>query len=344
MNRIDLYYRLKKQYEDTNYYSRYRYLDIVLYYFSFFGNAVIVALSYFFLKDVINNLPYLFNGDKLIFSVFVIIFMSLYELLKRFLIDKFFMNVFEKRKYIINLLFTIAIISGSFYLSVNGGHRLVDKFEKQVYVNNDRKNFVDSINRIYQPMVNIRQSAIDSILSKNRTPSYSQRMYINLLQNQINYYRSLQDSLINDYDKRYEYLSKFETKNTSSNRYAFIFIATFLELIIIIGVGYHEFFEKNVYDELKKYFSVKYKDLDLYIKLIHILYNKGKKQEGEKVITRSSMLEMCKSSSIEISLSKLDKFMEVCKNVGIISGEKRNKIYAKSYNEAIDIIKSSFYE
>ena len=82
--KLDKYNKLRAKFELFSFENNFFTLDKVLYYFSFLGNIFLVLFSYFFIKDVTNTIPPLFPGQDIFFSIFIILFMSGYELFKRF--------------------------------------------------------------------------------------------------------------------------------------------------------------------------------------------------------------------------------------------------------------------
>ena len=82
--KLDKYFKLKNDLETFNFEKNFNPLSRTLYYFSFLGNIFLILFSYFFIKDVTNSIPQLFPGQGIFFSIFIVLFMTGYELFKRF--------------------------------------------------------------------------------------------------------------------------------------------------------------------------------------------------------------------------------------------------------------------
>ena len=82
--KLDKFFKLKNELETFSFENNFSSLSKTLYYFSFLGNIFLVLFSYFFIKDVTNSIPVLFTGQGVFFSIFIILFMTGYELFKRF--------------------------------------------------------------------------------------------------------------------------------------------------------------------------------------------------------------------------------------------------------------------
>ncbi len=128
--KLDKYFRLKNDLETFNFEKNFNPLSKTLYYFSFLGNIFLILFSYFFIKDVTNSIPVLFTGQGIFFSIFIILFMTGYELFKRFAFEQLTFSIVKLRKFTVNIalgvLVTLALVTGSFYLSLKGAHRLID--------------------------------------------------------------------------------------------------------------------------------------------------------------------------------------------------------------------------
>ena len=127
---LDKFFKLKNNLETFNFENNFNSLSKTLYYFSFLGNIFLVLFSYFFIKNVTNNIPTLFTGQGVFFSIFIILFMVGYELFKRFAFEQLTSTILRLRKFTFNILLgtlvSLVLVAGSFYLSLNGAHRLID--------------------------------------------------------------------------------------------------------------------------------------------------------------------------------------------------------------------------
>jgi len=131
--KLDKFFQLKNELETFNFEKNFNPLSRTLYYFSFLGNIFLILFSYFFIKDVTNTIPVLFTGQGVFFSIFIILFMTGYELFKRFAFEQLTSTILRVKKVTINIilgtLVTLSLVIGSFYLGLNGAHRLIDSSE-----------------------------------------------------------------------------------------------------------------------------------------------------------------------------------------------------------------------
>ena len=118
--KLDKFYKLKNELEIFNFENNFSSLSKTLYYFSFLGNIFLILFSYFFIKNVTNSIPDLFPGQGLFFSVFIVLFMTGYELFKRFAFEQLTSTILRLRKLSFNVvvgaLTCLTLVAGSFYL------------------------------------------------------------------------------------------------------------------------------------------------------------------------------------------------------------------------------------
>ncbi len=168
--KLDKFFKLKNELETFSFERNFFNLSKTLYYFSFLGNIFLVLFSYFFIKDVTNSIPTLFLGQNTFFTVFIILFMTGYELFKRFAFEQLTSTILRQRKFTLNIatgiLVSILLIIGSFYLSLNGAHRLIDNKEN-ISVSTDSiiSIKIDSVSKYYDKEIAFYRNQISS----NRT-------------------------------------------------------------------------------------------------------------------------------------------------------------------------------
>ena len=204
--KLDKYNKLRAKFELFSFENNFFTLDKVLYYFSFLGNIFLVLFSYFFIKDITNTIPPLFPGQDIFFSIFIILFMSGYELFKRFSFEQLIVSFIQAGKATVsNALGTIlclGLIAGSFYLSLNGAHRLVDTSETLVAK-------TDST-------ITLQQDSIAKYYDKETD-------YENTLREK--------DALIENLSKQ---LAELENASNTNEKYLFLFTFIIFKLVLFI--------------------------------------------------------------------------------------------------------------
>jgi len=331
--KLDKFFKLQNELETFGFEKNFKSLSRTLYYFSFLGNIFLILFSYFFIKDITNSIPVLFSKQDLFFSVFTILFMTGYELFKRFAFERLMSGILKSKKVtkniVLGVLVCAALVSGSFYLSLNGAHRLIDT-------------------------TNIVQSTTDSVVT-NQTDSIAK--YYN---NEISFYRSqpartktdrrYRDSIVAVLQKsKDDKIAVIETKMASKttvkldevkeNSIAFAIMVFFLEFIILIGVSFNAYYVWMSYSEMKQVLSTpRYRQLELNSNLLKLYYQNGRKKEKDYVIANSKMMTLAKAIKLNVTQTDIDNFLTLCTELEITIGTGVNKTYNMSYDDAKALI------
>ena len=178
--KLDKFYQLQNKLETFNFELNFKSLSKTLYYFSFLGNIFLILFSYFFIKNVTDSIPSLFTGQGLFFSVFIVLFMTGYELFKRFAFEQLTSTILRVRKVSINVIIgavtCLILVAGSFYLSLNGAHRLIDTSETiETTLETKVNSAADSITAVYQKRIDIKEQQIKAINDNSETGVLTKR-------------------------------------------------------------------------------------------------------------------------------------------------------------------------
>lgn len=334
--KIDKFNRLKLKLEVFKLEQNYMTLDRILYYFSFLGNIFLIYFGYFFVKSVTNSIPTLFPFQDIFFTIFVGLFLTGYELTKRFTLEQFFTTTLQVKRMTSGIfvagMICCFLIAGSFYLSIKGAHRLVDNSE-------------------------IIATATDSLVTKKQQDLLKERdIKLQLIRQQPGrtradrrYRDSLETATVAYYDnKSQQDESKTQAKTStaleknSENSAAFLFITIFLELIVLIGVGFDAFYTLGSYEETKKLLQTpKFKQLELNLKLLKLYYQNGKKVVGDQTLSFNKFQSLVQTQKIDASQKDLKTFTVLCQELDIVKEFRgRKKEFMITYQEAKDLLEN----
>lgn len=334
--KLDKFYKLKNQLETFSFERNFNPLSKTLYYFSFLGNIFLILFSYFFIKDVTNSIPTLFPGQSLFFSIFIILFMTGYELFKRFAFEQFTIGALRAaKKFTINLflgaLVSILLVAGSFYLSLNGAHRLIDT-SATIETTTDQtiSTQVDSLAKYYDGEIQFYRNQV----ARTRAD------------------RKYRDSIVADLQKTKETKiqaieQKITSKSTSKvdtlqeNNFAFAMMVIFLEAIILIGVAFSAYYEWTSYSDMKKTLATpQFRQLDLNLKLLKLYFQNGRKKEQDPVLSKTKFISLVNNTKINCAKKDIDTFIALCGELEIIVGSRRKKVYNMSYEKAKQLLEN----
>lgn len=332
---IDKYFKLKNDLETFNFEKNFKSLSRTLYYFSFLGNIFLILFSYFFIKDVTNSIPVLFTGQGVFFSIFIILFMTGYELFKRFSFQQLTGTILRLRKIttniVLGILVSLVLVTGSFYLSLNGAHRLIDtKDVIQTTVDSSITKQTDSIAKYYDKEINFYR---DQVARTRADRKYRDSIVTNLQQVKDNKIQAIESKISN---KSADKLNKVQENST-----AFAIMVFFLELIILIGVAFDAYYVWTSFDEMKQILNTpKYKQLEINLRLLKLFYQNGRKKEQDLTISKSKMISLANTSKISANQKEINDFLALCSELEITSGTRRKKVYNISYEKAKELLEN----
>jgi len=126
------------------------------------------------------------------------------------------------------------------------------------------------------------------------------------------------------------------------NSTAFLFITIFLELIVLIGVGFDAFYTLGSYEETKKLLQTpKFKQLELNLKLLKLYYQNGKKVVGDQTLSFNKFQSLVQTQKITASQKDLKTFTVLCQELDIVKEFRgRKKEFMITYQEAKDLLEN----
>lgn len=366
------YDELRKKISTKDFEGSNKALDKWLYGFSFLGNIGSIFFAYFLLypallKAISINLVSGFWGTTLAL-VFSITFLSIFEIIKRYLFRNFSSDFVASSKKITASIFgwtvvSVGIIILSFYLSLTGAKNLATtsvvknsvavttldiekdnlvltyEEKKKIYlndnqalrdVNNNLRNTLAETPINYASVRRDYQTSID----KNAEIIESNQAEINKIDEQLNQRVEELKSSLNTT------LSKNATED-SKNILIFIIIAIFDELIILGGVFFREWYEYNLFVLNQQRFEKIYQKKDRYRSLLSFVYRDGKLTTGDKVISGIELKEIvAEKTNIQNSNKFVDEFLKDMDNVGIFSTVGKRRFIAATFSEATNIIEN----
>ena len=333
--KLDKFFQLRNELETFNFEKNFNPLSRTLYYFSFLGNIFLILFSYFFIKDVTNTIPVLFSGQGVFFSIFIILFMTGYELFKRFAFEQLTSTILRVKKVTINIilgtLVTLSLVIGSFYLGLNGAHRLIDNSENiEVSTDQTISSKVDSVAKYYDKEIEFYRN--------QRASTRADRKYRDSI---VAVLQTTKDTKIKDIESKTEGKSAAKIEELKQNDFAFAVMVFFLELIILIGVAFNAYYIWTSYDEMKQLLTTpKFKQLELNLRLLKLYYQNGRKKEQDPVLAKTKLVALVASQKLNCNQTDISNFIALCSELEITTGNRRKKVYNMSYEKAKGLLEN----
>ena len=344
--KLEKFNDLKKRFEENAFEHNFITLDRILYWFYFLGNIFSIIFSYFFVKTVTDTIPTFFAGQDIAFAVFIIVFMTGYEFLKRFTFEQVVVHFFKIKKlsgtFLAGIVFALLLIGGSFYMSLNGSHRIIDQTATlNQFSDTTIQVKVDSISAMYNARINNYQTLVDQInqnavsgrlKSKDKKDIKDYEGSIASLNKELETKTSeIENKIQNKVNKKLD--------NTKSNTVALLMLTLFMELIILLGVGFNGFYTIASYTDMKQLANTpKYKTLQLNLSLLHLYYQKGNKKEGDSTLSIAKLKALASHQKLDTRNKDIDEFVALCTELGIINvANNKKKYYICTYDKAKEL-------
>lgn len=354
--------KLQSKFETLSFEKNFGTINKILFYFSYLGNIFLILFSYFFLKTVTNAIPTLFPGQDIFFSIFIVLFMSGYELFKRFSIEQLFQNWFINKKFTFNflvgILLCLTLTVGSFYLSVKGSHRLIDNTQALSTSSDSLKNNeiskleikyntdIATIQKQIDNNTTLINKIVDAGSSQSRPLTKAERVNIDNWEKQVlslKTEKSVLDSTFRADKQKVEsgnFTSNVDAVTSEENNLAFLLLTFFLEILIIIGVGFNGYYHVQTYFDMKGLMRTeKYQKLKINLQLLKIYYHNGTKRDGDVCPPTSKFTSLAKTQVPDIRTQDITNFLNLLSELQVTQTKnKKNKTFTVSYDKAMQLI------
>lgn len=364
--KISEFKKLEKKINNHNFSDSYRSINRIIVILSYFGHLVSIFLAFFFMSKILETaMP----DNKYAVFITSIIILSGLELLKRDIFDKFSIQSI-KEKGITNmvtplLISSLLLISASFYSSINGAKEFSYK-SKEIEIKNESQIslYRDSINNVYNLKIENYENKNNELFESNKLldeearqlpPTWvsnknkiRDRIDINNEQIEKNDLKIKElkeelDSKISDYESTIIKKGEEEKKENSNNSFIFILISTLIELVILGGVYFSEYYRYRSYREFRDKIEKdpNYQKWLLYDEMLSIILTEETKM-NEKLPNNKVIIEMCQVNDIIVLPKDVTDFIKVLSGLGIVKSAGNLKYLNKTKEVAQDILRKKF--
>jgi hypothetical protein len=339
---------------------------------SVFGHFASIFLAYFALSKVLGGV--IENNPVAVF-IATIVMLSGLELLKRDIFDKFSVQYLKVKAFTKDVLplcvLSLVIIGTSFYASINGAKEFSSK---EAVIEQEKKETVnqysDSLTKVYNVKVESIEAEIkttkDKIETKDKEqteleaiqpPTRSAKQRIKDLKDEKNILRGDITKLetdeaavktelatkIQEHEAQVGADAEDKKKDNSSNSLAFVLISTLIELIILAGVYFNEYYKFRSYkefrDKLEK--DPNYQKWMLYDQMLSIIYTEDTKM-NQKLPGNKGITDMCKVNDVIVMPRDVTDFLKVMNGLGIIKTSGSSRYVNKQRDLAFEVLRKQF--
>ena len=370
--KINEFKKLEEKINGQNFNKGYKNINALMLILSIFGHFASIFLAYFALSKVLGGV---IENNPVVVLITSIIMLSGLELLKRDIFDKFSIQYLKVKAFTKDVLplflLSVAIISTSFYASIHGAKEFSSKEAVIEQTQKETVNlFSDSLTKVYNVKITDIESEIkvnkDKLDAKDKEqteleaiqpPTRSQKSRIKDLKDEKTTLRADITKLETDEAtvktelatkiKEHETTVGAETedkkKNNDSNSLAFVLISTLIELIILAGVYFNEYYKFRSYREFRNSIEKdpNYQKWMLYEQMLSIVYTEDTKM-NQKLPANKSIADMCKVNDIIVMPKDITDFLKVMNGLGIIKTSGSTRYVNKQRDLAFEILRKHF--
>jgi hypothetical protein len=370
--KINEFKKLEEKINGQNFNQGYKNINVVMLLLSIFGHFASIFLAYFALSKVLGGV--IENNPVVVFIASVVMLSGL-ELLKRDIFDKFSVQYLKVKAFTKDVLplfiLSLVIIGVSFYASIHGAQEFSSKSD--VIEQNKKETinqFSDSLTKVYD--VKITQIDVEIKSDKDKidikdkeqtdleaiqppTRSAKQRIKdlkdektvlredITKLEGDISVVKQELATKIKEHETEVGAESEDKKKDNSSNSLAFILISTLIELIILAGVYFNEYYKFRSYREFRDKIEKdpNYQKWMLYDQVLDVIYTEDTKM-NQKLPSNKGIIDMCKVSDIIVLPKDITNFLKVMSGLGIIKVSGSSRYINKQRDLAFEILRKHF--
>ena len=360
--KIKEFEKLDKKINDQNFHESYKTINNVMIGLSYFGHLSSIFLAFFMLSKVLFGVM----DNKIVVYGATLIMLSSIELLKRDIFQKFstlYLKLKAFTKDVLPLfLLSVLIIGISFYSSLKGAAEYSSKTDKIESESKDKlKLDLDSISKPFLLKIKSKESEISTLetdlnslrsqqrqlnelaLSGELTPIQKKLLsslprqikeietqnkpYIDSKNSEINSIKNELKTELKSYEEQHNSETNKKKNDNSKNSIAFIIFSVFIEISILAGVYFKNYYEVRSYREKKAQIEKDpgFQRWKIYTQILEVIYTEDTKM-NQKLPSGKNIIEMCKTSGFIILPKDVVEFMKVTTNLGIIktSGSVRS--------------------
>ena len=376
--KIQEFERLENKINNQNFHENYKTINNVMIALSYFGHIASIFLAFFMLSKVLFGVM----DNKIIVYGSTLVVLSSIELLKRDIFGKFSRSYLKLRSFgkdVLPLFFlSIAIIGISFYSSIKGASEYSSKGDKidQNYIELNKK-YEDSLTKVYQIKIDViekqklskdgslsvlydqqnqlntlalsgeltkdQKKLLRSLPSQIKALENENKPFIESKESEIKSIEKERDDKIKKHHLDSEKESKKKKDDNSSNSVTFIIFSTLIEISILAGVYFKDYYDVRSYREKKVQIEKdpNFQKWRVYKQILEIIYTEETKV-NQKLPSGKSIIDLCKTNDVIILNKDLTNFLKTMSSLGIIKVSGITRYINKQRELAFEILNKHF--
>lgn len=365
--------KIEDSIQNQDFNKSYKNINLVMFYLSIFGQFASIFLAYFLVSKVLASA---ITNNVILVTVSSILLLGGLELLKREIFDKFSLNYLKVKNFTSKdvlplFLVSTLLISLSFYSSLKGAEEFSSK-EKEIETKVDTT--VQKLEDSLTLKLNDELVSIDSEIKSNKSKiedkdkeqtslessqplSFSQRnrvrdlkeekiqlrQEIQSLENNKKSKKEEMDSSIKEYRSKLKIKAEGDKKENKTNSFLFIIISTLIEILILSGVYFNQYYKWRSYDDYKKKIEKdpnfqKWANMNI---VLDVIYNPETKI-NDKLPSNKTIQELCKVNGLILLNKDLAEINKLFISLGMTKSSGSTKYISKSKQVSQELLRGYF--
>jgi hypothetical protein len=369
------YKKLEESLNNQSFNKNYKTINIVLKFLSYFGHVVSIFLAFFFISKIISGA--VSDNPVAVFTSSIIILAGL-ELLKRDIFNRFSVSYIKDgsiTKLVTPLLIaSLLLISGSFYSSINGAREFSSKSEQIDEIKEEKvSQYRDSLSLVYSNRISeveeevrgykstmiikdaeqtrINEALIDRGLTRSEKERNTQlaaekkelNEKISSSEIRISEIKLERDEQIKEHEYKITQKTDSQKRDNSKNSFLFIMISTLIELVILCGVYFGEYYKFRSYREFRDKIEKdpNYQKWLLFDQMLNVIITDESKV-NQKLPSNKGIIEMCKVIDTIVLAKDVTEFLKVLVSLGVVKASGSVKYIAKTKEVSQETLRKHF--
>lgn len=370
--KISEYKKLEESIKEQDFNKSFKNINKVMFFLSIFGHVASIFLAYFLLSKILTGA---IIDNPILVTISSVILLGGLEMLKREIFDKFSLQQIKYKSFtnpdvLPLMIVSILIVSISFYSSIKGAEEFslkTKEIQNQLDVN--IKSYEDSLNLIKNNELSKINSKIETkefkieekdkeltelsnlvvLTSLQKMRVRDLKSQVKILSEEIISLKSEKDIIekkiqkeITEFKEKIQSKGKEKKLENSENSFFFVIISTIIELLILFGIYFNEYFKFRSYTDFKNKIETD-SNFNSYIKfnsILNIIYNEDTKI-NDKLMSSNNILDLCKVNGLNLIQKDVNNMFKLFSSLGIIS-KGSNKYFLKSKEFSQQILKKHF--
>ena len=367
--------KLEKKLNGQNFHESYGNINKVLTGLSYFGHVASIFLAFFMLSKILFGVM---ENAVMVYVVTVIV-LSAVELLKRDIFHKFsvlYLKLKTFGKDVMPLfILSVTIIGISFYSSLKGAGEYShkgDKIESDFEAINTK--FEDSIKKVYdKKYISVLENDIkavkldidkkEALLDKLQGKTEGGRLNrdaraaipdlkvqkkelednVKELEAKIVDRNKEVEKIITEHNKKTAVQAKKKKKDNSSNSVAFVIFSTLIEISILAGVYFNDYYDVRSYREKRNQLEKdpNFQKWKLYNQILEVIYTEDTKM-NQKLPSNKGIIDLCKMNDIIVLPKDMTNFLKTMASLGIIKSSGSIKYISKTREQSFESLSKHY--